>query len=95
MGNYFDGQTAKFISVLATCLPPSLTSHIMQGWILNPKGLKKALTMALIYPTRPERPDPKVPQARAGIPADEATHVFLLFDKAGETIPGVVFEEHV
>lgn len=38
----FDSQTARFLATVATCMPP-LSSDVMQGWIDNPKALKKTL----------------------------------------------------
>ena len=38
----YDGQTARFLASVATCMP-SLTSDVMQGWIDNPRGLRKVL----------------------------------------------------
>lgn len=45
----FDGQTARFLAAVATCMP-SLQGDVMQGWIDNPKALKKALAGALCSP---------------------------------------------
>jgi len=44
--NTYDDHTAKFIASVATCLS-GLSSDVMQGWIENPKALKKALNKAL------------------------------------------------
>ena len=38
----YDGQTARFLASVATCMPP-LSSDVMQGWIDNQQGLKKFL----------------------------------------------------
>lgn len=38
----YDGQTARFIASVATCIPP-LSGDVMQGWIDNPQALKKVL----------------------------------------------------
>ena len=38
----YDGQTARFLASVATCMPP-LSGDVMQGWIDNPQGLKKIL----------------------------------------------------
>ncbi len=40
--NTYDQQTAKFISVVCQSIP-ELSGDVMQGWIENPKGLKKFL----------------------------------------------------
>ncbi len=40
--NTYDQQTAKFISVVCQSMP-ELSGDVMQGWIENPKGLKKLL----------------------------------------------------
>ena len=44
-------QTAKFIARIAENLP-DIDEDVMQGWIENPKGLKKALMEALCPPER-------------------------------------------
>ncbi len=38
----YDGQTARFIASVATCMP-ALSGEVMQGWIDNPQALKKFL----------------------------------------------------
>lgn len=38
----YDGQTARFLATVATCMP-SLSGEVMQNWVDNPKALKKAL----------------------------------------------------
>lgn len=38
----YDGQTARFLASVATCMP-GLSGEVMQGWINNPAGLKKFL----------------------------------------------------
>jgi hypothetical protein len=45
----FDGQTARFLAAVATCMP-SLQGDVMQGWIDNPNALKKVLAGALCPP---------------------------------------------
>ncbi|MEI7452238.1 MAG: hypothetical protein WCK37_03485 [Candidatus Falkowbacteria bacterium] len=44
--NTYDAHTARFIATVATCLP-EISSDVMQGWIENPKALKKVLNEAL------------------------------------------------
>ena len=39
----YDGQTARFLASVATCMPP-LHADVMQGWIDNPLILKNALS---------------------------------------------------
>lgn len=38
----YDGQTARLIASVATCMPP-LSGEVMQGWIDNPQALKNFL----------------------------------------------------
>jgi len=57
MGNNaktYDDHTAKFIASVVTCIS-GLSSDVMQGWIQNPKALKKVLNEALSpVKTRPK-----------------------------------------
>lgn len=39
----YDGQTASFLAVVATCMPKNLNGETMQGWIEKPKALQKFL----------------------------------------------------
>lgn len=43
-----DAQTAKLIAKIAECLP-DMPGDVMQGWIENPKALKKVLRTALCF----------------------------------------------
>ena len=45
----YDGQTGKFLAKVAENMP-KIPASIMQGWIENPKGLRKVLTAALLPP---------------------------------------------
>lgn len=51
----FDGQTAKFLATVATCMPP-LSGDVMQGWIDNPSALKGFL--GGLNPPKGETADP-------------------------------------
>ncbi len=45
----YNPQTAKFLAVIAQNMP-GISADVMQGWIENPKGLKKVLAGALCPP---------------------------------------------
>lgn len=60
----FDGQTARFLAAVATCMP-SLQGDVMQGWIDNPNALKKVLAGALC-PPQVEEPNVYLRQLYAG-----------------------------
>ncbi|MFZ2303694.1 MAG: hypothetical protein WAV98_02820 [Minisyncoccia bacterium] len=44
MQNTYNKQTAKFLAMVAQNMP-EMSADVMQGWIQNPKALKKALTI--------------------------------------------------
>lgn len=45
-----DKQTAKLIARISENLPADLDKDVMQGWIMNPKGLQQVLQQALCPP---------------------------------------------
>jgi hypothetical protein len=47
----YDGQTAKFIAVLIENMP-KLSGDVMQGWIQNPRSLRRVLSGALLPPQK-------------------------------------------
>ena len=44
--NTYHSQTAKFLATVATCMP-EMSSDVMQGWIQNPKALRRVLEEVL------------------------------------------------
>lgn len=49
MQKTYHHQTGKFLATIAQSMP-EISADVMQGWIENPKGLKKALAGALCPP---------------------------------------------
>ena len=50
MSKTYHTQTARFIAAIADAMPSDLSGELMQGWIENPKALRKVLSGALCPP---------------------------------------------
>jgi len=64
MTDHFDSHTARFLAAVAMQMP-NVSGDVMQGWIENPKALRKALRAALCPPTETAEPEtPKSPEIK-------------------------------
>jgi hypothetical protein len=90
MAKTYDGQTARFLAAVATCMPP-LSGDVMQQWINSPQDLKKALSRLALFVDADERFKEKAILALAATAQVSAIERFVAAEKfrPGKTTDGV------